>query len=109
MATSNESPDPSAQTETAGMTLLSDQAKATAAEIRAENAALDEASQSAEAEAEATAEQASLMAQAAEEVLEELQEIKEGRAWPAVAPPVCAGGLAGLGPQPQAVRPSRHG
>jgi hypothetical protein len=77
MATSNEHLDPSAQTEDAGMTLQTEQAKATAAEITADNAALEEASQSAEAQAEATTEQASQMAQAWEEVVAELHERKE--------------------------------
>ena len=77
MATSSEHPDLSAQTEVAGMTLQTEQAKATVAEITADNAALEEASQSAEAQAEATTEQASQMAQALEEVVEELQDKEE--------------------------------
>jgi hypothetical protein len=78
MTTANEHVDPSAQTEVAGMTLQTDEAKATAAEITAENAALEENYQSAEADAEATTEQANQLAQATAEVLEELQEIKDG-------------------------------
>ena len=78
MATSNEQLDPSAQADAAGMTLQTDEAKATSAEIRADNAALEDAYQSAEARAEVTTEQAKQMAQATEEVLEELQEMKDG-------------------------------
>jgi predicted nuclease with TOPRIM domain len=78
MTTSNERPDPSAQTEAAGMTLQTEEAKATVAEITAENAALKEANQAAEAQAEATTEQVKQMAQATGKVLEELQEMKEG-------------------------------
>lgn len=77
MTTPNEHLDPSAQTEAAGMNLQSDEAKATAVGITADNAALEEAYQSAEAQADATTEQAHQMAQATEEVLEELQEMKE--------------------------------
>jgi hypothetical protein len=67
----------SAQTEAAGMNLQTDEAKAMAAEITADNAALEEAYQSAEAQAESTTEQANQMAQATEDVLEELREIEE--------------------------------
>ena len=49
--TSNEHPDLSAQPEAAGMTLQTEEAKATVAEIAAENAALKETNQAAEAEA----------------------------------------------------------
>lgn len=76
MATSSKPLDPSAQP-ASGMTLQTDEAKATAAEIVTENAALDRASQSAEAQAEAVTAQAGQMAEATEEVLEELQEIEE--------------------------------
>jgi hypothetical protein len=76
MTTSNEQPS-SAQAEDAGMTLQTQQAKATVAEITAQNAALDDTAQSAEAQAEATTEQASQMAQVLEDVVEELQEQKE--------------------------------
>ena len=77
MTTSNEHPDLSAQAEPAGMTLQTEEAKATAAEITADNAALEEAYQSAEAEAEATTEQANHLAQATEEVLAEIKEATE--------------------------------
>ena len=60
------------------MTLRTDEAKATAAEITAENEALEEeADQAAEADAAATAEQARQLAQANQDVLGELQ---DGRA-----------------------------
>jgi hypothetical protein len=62
------------QPEPAGMTLQTDEAKATVAEIEADNEALEEAYQEAEADAEATAEQAHQLAQATEDVLEELQD-----------------------------------
>jgi methyl-accepting chemotaxis protein len=77
MSTSNEHPDPSAQPEAADMTLQTEEAKATAAEITTDNAALEEAFQSAEEQAEVTTEQANQMAQATEEVLEELQEANQ--------------------------------
>jgi hypothetical protein len=77
MTTSNEHADPSAQTEAAGMTLQTDEAKATAAQITADNAALEDAYQAAEAKAEVTTEQASQLAQATEEVLEEIKEATE--------------------------------
>jgi hypothetical protein len=75
MTTSSEHVDRSA--EPAGTSLLPDQAKATVDEIKAENAALEEADQAAEAQAEATAEQAKQLAEVTEEVLEELKERKE--------------------------------
>lgn len=78
MARSSEHLASSAQTETAGMNLQTDEAKAMAVEIRADNAALEEAYQSAEAQAEATTEQANQMAHATQDVLEELQEMGEG-------------------------------
>jgi hypothetical protein len=56
------------------MTLQTDEAKATAAGITADNEALEENYQEAEVEAEATAEQAHQLAQATEDVLEELQD-----------------------------------
>jgi methyl-accepting chemotaxis protein len=77
MARSSEQLDSSAQTAAAGMNLQTDQAKAVAAGITAENAALEEASQSAGEQADATTEQANQMAQATQDVLEELQEIDE--------------------------------
>jgi hypothetical protein len=63
-----------APAEPAGMTLQSDEAKATATGIIAENAALEETYQSVEASAEATAEAAHQLDQATAEVLEELRE-----------------------------------
>ena len=77
MARSSEHLDSPAQTEPAGMNLQTDEAKAMAAGITAENAALEEAYQSAGEQAEATTEQANQMAQATQDVLEELQEIDE--------------------------------
>jgi methyl-accepting chemotaxis protein len=77
MARSSEQLDSSAQTEPAGMNLQTDEAKAMAAGITADNAALERASQSAGQQAEATTEQASQMAQVTQDVLEELQEIEE--------------------------------
>jgi multidrug efflux pump subunit AcrA (membrane-fusion protein) len=76
--TSSEHADPSAQPEPAGLSLQTDEAKATVAEIKAENAALKEADREAEAQAEAAAEQARRLAQVTEEVLEELRDSKEG-------------------------------
>jgi hypothetical protein len=73
MTTSSEHVDPLAHSEVADMTLQTEEAKATAAEITADNAALEESYQSAEAEAAATTEQA----QQLEEVLEEIQEEAE--------------------------------
>jgi hypothetical protein len=66
-------PEPPAA-EAAGMTLQTDEAKATAAEITADNEALEDAYQEAEADAEATAAQAHQLAQATEVALEELQD-----------------------------------
>ena len=80
MTTSSEQTDPSAQPEPAGMNLQTDEAKATVAEIKAENAALKETDRAAEAQAEAAAEQAKQLAEVTEEVLEELKEMKEGTA-----------------------------
>jgi hypothetical protein len=78
MATSSEHADPSAQAAPAGMSLQSDEAKATVEEIKAENAALKQADRAAEAQAGAAAEQAKQLAEVTEEVLGELKEIKEG-------------------------------
>ena len=50
MTTSSEHADPSAQAAPAGMSLQSDEAKATVEEIKAENAALKEADRAAEAQ-----------------------------------------------------------
>src|ERR1700722_3727269 len=74
MTTSSERADPSAQPEPAGMNLLSEQARATVEENKAENEALEEANQVAEAQAEVVAEQARQLVEATEEVLEELRE-----------------------------------
>ena len=78
MTTSSDHPDPSAQAAPSGMSLQTDEAKATVEEIKADNAALTDADQTAEAEAELVVEQAQLLAEVAEEVLEELKEIKLG-------------------------------
>jgi predicted regulator of Ras-like GTPase activity (Roadblock/LC7/MglB family) len=72
MTTSSTPPDPAAPV--ANMTLQTDEAKAIAADIVTENAALEQAAETAEAEAEAVAAQASQLAEVTEEVLEELQE-----------------------------------
>jgi hypothetical protein len=74
MSTTHEHGDQATSAEPAGVNLLPEEAKATVAEIAADNEALEEAYQEAEAEAEATAEQAHALAQATEEVLEELQD-----------------------------------
>lgn len=66
--------DPSAQP---GTNLLPEQARAAVEEIKAENAALEEADQVAEAQAEATAERAKQLNEVTEEVLEELKERDE--------------------------------
>jgi hypothetical protein len=78
MTTSSEHADPSAQAAPAGMSLQSDEAKATVEEIKAENAALKQADRAAEAQAEAAADQAKRLAEVTEDVLEELKEMKEG-------------------------------
>jgi hypothetical protein len=78
MTTPSEYADPSAQPEPAGLSLQSDEAKATVQEIKAENAALKEADRAAEAQAGAAAERAKQLAEVTEEVLEELKEMKEG-------------------------------
>jgi len=80
MTISSEQADPSAQPEPAGMDLQTDEAKATVAEIKAENEALKETDRAAEVQAEAAAEQAKQLAEVTEEVLEELKEMKEGTA-----------------------------
>lgn len=66
-----------AEPEVSGLSLLSDKAKATVEEIKAENAALKEADQAAEAQAEAAAEQAKQLAEVTEEVLDEVKESRE--------------------------------
>jgi hypothetical protein len=78
MTTSSERVDPPAQPEPAGLSLLSDEAKATVEEIKAENAALKEADHAAEAQAEAAAEQARQLAEVTEEVLGEVKESQAG-------------------------------
>ena len=78
MTTSSEHADPSAQAAPAGVSLQSDEARATVEEIKAENEALKEADRAAEAQAEAAAEQARQLAEVTGEVLEELKEMKEG-------------------------------
>jgi hypothetical protein len=76
MTTVSEPVDPTAQPETSTR-LLPEHAKATVEEIKAENAALEEAAQVAEAQAEAVAEQAELLAEVTEEVLDDLQERRD--------------------------------
>jgi hypothetical protein len=66
------------QPEAAGTEKLPEEARATVAEIKADNAALKAAEQMAEVQAEAVGEQAKLLNQVAEEVLEELQDKDEG-------------------------------
>jgi hypothetical protein len=77
MTTSSEHVGRPAQPEPGGLNLLSDEAKATVEEIKAENAALKQADQAAEAQAEAAAEQAKQLAEVTEEVLEEVKDSKE--------------------------------
>jgi hypothetical protein len=74
MATSNEHTDLSAHAAPAGMSLQTDEAKATVEEIKAENVALERADLAAEAQAEAVVEQAKQLAEVADDVLEELKE-----------------------------------
>ena len=78
MTTSSEHADPSAQAAPAGVSLQSDEAKATVEEIKAENEALKEADRAAEAQAGAAAEQARQLAEVTGEVLEELKDVKAG-------------------------------
>ena len=78
MTTPSEHVDPSAPAVPAGLSLQTDEAKATVEEIKAENEALKEADRAAEAQAEAAAEQAKQLAQVTEEVLEELKDTKAG-------------------------------
>lgn len=77
MTTSNDHQDPSTRADPAGAAVLPPEARATVAEIKADNAALKAADQIAEVQAEATEEQAKLLGQVTEEVLEELQERQE--------------------------------
>jgi hypothetical protein len=60
----------------AGLSLQTDEAKATVAEIKAENIALKQADVAAEAQAEAVVEQAKQLTDVAEDVLEELKEME---------------------------------
>ena len=78
MTTSSDHAAPSALAEPDDMSLQTDQAKATVEEIKADNAALQDADEAAEAQAEVVVEQAQHLAEVAEEVLEELKEIKLG-------------------------------
>jgi|HubBroStandDraft_2_1064218.scaffolds.fasta_scaffold88030_2 hypothetical protein len=74
MTTVSEQPDSSAPAGPADMSLQTDHAKALVAEIKADNAALQEADEAAESQAEVVVEQAHQLAEAVEEVLEELKE-----------------------------------
>jgi hypothetical protein len=74
MATSNEHADLSAHAASAGLSMQTDEAKATAEEIKAENVALEKADLAAEAQAEAVVEQAKQLTEVAEDVLQELKE-----------------------------------
>ena len=76
MTTSSEHADLPDHTAPAGMSLQTDEAKATVAEIKAENVALKEADVAAEAQAEAVVEQAKQLTDVAEDVLEELKEME---------------------------------
>jgi len=67
---------PPAKPEDADTSLLPPEARATVAEIKAENAALEMDDQIAEAQAEAMEEHAKQLIEVTEEVLEELQESK---------------------------------
>ena len=75
MTTSSEHVGPAAQ---AGLSLQTDEARATVEEIKAENEALKEADRAAEAQAWAAAEQAKQLARVTGDVLEELREMKDG-------------------------------
>jgi hypothetical protein len=74
MTTSSEHADPSDHAAPAGLSLQTDEAKATVEEIKAENVALKQADVAAEARAEAVVEQAKLLTEVADDVLEELKE-----------------------------------
>jgi hypothetical protein len=78
MTTSSEHAGVSDHAAPAGMSLQTDQAKATVEEIKAENVALKKADVSAEAQAEAVVEEAKQLTEVAEEVLEELKEGESG-------------------------------
>jgi hypothetical protein len=74
MTTSSEHADPSDHAAPGGMSLQTDEAKATVEEIKAENIALKQADVAAEAQAEAVVEQARQLTEVAEEALEELKD-----------------------------------
>jgi hypothetical protein len=74
MATSNEYADRPAHAAPAGLSMQTDEAKATVEEIKAENVALEKADLAAEAQAEAVVEQAKQLTEVAEDVLQELKE-----------------------------------
>jgi hypothetical protein len=74
MTTSSEHADLPDHAAPAGMSLQTDEAKATAEEIQAGNVALKKADLAAEAQAEAVVEQAKQLAEVADEMLEELKE-----------------------------------
>jgi hypothetical protein len=76
MTTSSEHADLSDHAAPVGMSLQTDEAKATAEEIKAENVALKKADLTAEAQAEAVVEEAKQLAEVAEEMLEELKEME---------------------------------
>lgn len=76
MTIPNEHLTPPAQPEDADTSLLPPDARATVAEIKTENAALQMDDQIAEAQAEAIEEHARQLVEVTEEVLEELQERK---------------------------------
>jgi hypothetical protein len=78
MTTPSEHADPSAPAVPPGLSLQTDEAKATVEEIRAENEALKEADRAAEEQAGAAAEQAKQLAEVTGEVLEELKDMKAG-------------------------------
>jgi hypothetical protein len=77
MTIPSEHVNPPAQPEDADTSLLPPEARATVAEIKAENAALKMDDRIAEVEAEAIEEQAKQLVEVTEEVLEELQEHKQ--------------------------------
>jgi hypothetical protein len=74
MTTSSEHAGPSDHAAPAGTSLQTDEAKATVAEIKAENVALKQADVAAQAQAEAVVEQAKQLTEVADNVLEELRE-----------------------------------
>jgi hypothetical protein len=80
MTTLSAQPDPSAKAGQPDLSLQTEEARATVAQIKAENAALRKAEQVAEAQAEVVVEQAQLLAAAVEDVLEELKDAKSGPA-----------------------------